>query len=350
MRAGLTISIAGHVALVAWGLISFTSRPLKALTSESLPVDIISDKEFSEVTKGIKAAKQPNQKPLVEKVAENRPVEDPDVKISPKPEIKAANDATPPPQEKPEPKKEPPKEAKAEPKPKPPEPKPEPPKETKVEPKPKPEPPKEVKVEPKPEPKVDPIAEALKKEEAKKPEKQPEKQAEKKPPEAKKQPEEKKTAEAKPVTAEKTPPQEQKKLDFGKIASLLDKQTPQRAAAGGQQLNQTAALGLPTGNAVAITQSELDALRARMRECWLSPPGINSDRLAVEIRVSFNIDGSLSRPPVVLQGAASPYGVMVAESAKRAILRCQPYRMLRKETYEKWKEIDMTFDASWMNN
>lgn len=337
MRAGLTISVAGHVTLLAWGLVSFTSQPLKAVTGESLPVDIISDKEFSEVTKGIKTAKQtPNQKPLVEKLAENRPIEDPEVKISPKPEIKAANDATPPPQEKPEPKKEPPKEAKAEPKPKPPEPKPEPPKEAKVEPK------------PKPEPKVDPIAEALKKEEAKKPEKQPEKppekQAEKKPPE------EKKTAEAKPAPAEKTPPQDQKKLDFGKIASLLDKQTPQRSAAGGEQLNPTAARGLPTGNAVAITQSELDALRNRMKQCWLSPPGINSDKLAVEIRVSFNIDGSLSRPPQVLQGAASPYGVMVAESAKRAILRCQPYKMLRKETYERWKEIDMNFDASWMNN
>ena len=42
------------------------------------------------------------------------------------------------------------------------------------------------------------------------------------------------------------------------------------------------------------------------------------------------------------QGAGS------GESAKRAILTCQPFTMLRAEHYQQWKDIEITFDPREM--
>jgi len=38
----------------------------------------------------------------------------------------------------------------------------------------------------------------------------------------------------------------------------------------------------------------------------------------------------------------------MAESAKRAILSCQPFTMLRADTYQLWKDIEITFDPREM--
>jgi len=63
MKTGLTISALIHAALVLWGIVSFAARPLEAKPNDALPIDIISDKQFSEITKGVKNA--PKDKPPV---------------------------------------------------------------------------------------------------------------------------------------------------------------------------------------------------------------------------------------------------------------------------------------------
>jgi colicin import membrane protein len=124
------------------------------MPEESLPVDIISADQLAHVTAGMKTGKKENPKPLAEKVAEARPVDDAVGKISEKPPV--VTDSSPPPPPKVEEK--------------PVEKKPDPPKPV-AEAKPKEEPkPQEKPAEKKPDPpKVDPIAEALKKEEKKPP-------------------------------------------------------------------------------------------------------------------------------------------------------------------------------------
>ena len=129
----LAISVALHVGVIGWGLLSFSTRSLDAKPQEALPVDIISSEQLSQITKGIKTGQKENPKPMAEKVAEPKPVDDPVGKVTEKKEVIAANDKPP--------------------EPKPPEKKPEPPK----------------PVEKKQEQQVDPIAEALKKEQQKKP-------------------------------------------------------------------------------------------------------------------------------------------------------------------------------------
>src|ERR1700749_2439000 len=158
----------------------------------------------------MKTGKKENPKPLVEKVAEAKPVDDDAVgKISEKPPV--VTDTSPPPQPKPPEK--------------PVEKKPDPPKPV-AESKPKEEP-KPIEKKPDP-PKVDPIAEALKKEE-KKPPPNPQTQAAKPPPQ-----------QSKP---------KDRVFDQTRIAELLDKRDPTRAAVTGATLNSNAALGLSHGQA-----------------------------------------------------------------------------------------------------
>ena len=143
----LIASVALHVLVIGWGLVSFSARSLEAPPPESMPVDIISADQLSKITAGIKTGEKDKPKPLVEKVADAKPVEDAVGKITEKKEIVTASAPEPPPKpvEKPVEKK------------------PEPPKPV-AENKPKDEP-KPIEKKPDP-PKVDPIAEALKSEDS----------------------------------------------------------------------------------------------------------------------------------------------------------------------------------------
>jgi outer membrane biosynthesis protein TonB len=322
MRTGLTISIVGHACVLLWGLVSFSTKPLNAPPAESMPIDIISAKDFSELRAGVRSApKSETPKPLAEKVGEKKPVENPLAKIVDKPElITASSDTPPPPQvEPPTPKAGGQQPAEAKPEPKPPEEKP-----TQA--------------------KSDPIAEALKKDETKKEET---KKEETKTQEVKK-PEPKKT-EAKPAAAKKPDSKPQPKFDASKIAALLDKRQPQRVAAVGDTLNRTLALGTRTGESAALSQSELDALRARLHQCWNAPAGAaDADKRRVLLVLRFNQDGTLSAPPQPETTAGDPFTQAMIDSAVRATLRCQPYTMLSPAKYDLWREIEVDFSLDEM--
>jgi outer membrane biosynthesis protein TonB len=283
-KTGLTISAAAHAALLLWGLISFATKPLEAAPKDGMPVDIISDKQFSEMTKGTKTgAKDKPLASLVEKIGEQKPVDDASAKVNDKREIKAAKTEPAPPPPAPEPKPDP----------------------------------KQSKKEP---PKPDAIAEALKKEEAKK------------------------KAEDK-AKAQQQPPKPVPQFDPTKIAALLDKREAQRAAVTGETPNQSPSLGHVDGAAAQLSQSEIDALRQRLAQCWNPPAGAtDGGRLKVVLRVVFKPDGSVAAPPQVVAGTPSTFGPAMAESATRAIMTCQPFTMLRPEHYQVWKDIEITFD------
>src|SRR5262249_51508526 len=102
MRTAYTISAIGHAAVLLWSVLSLGAKPLALPPSEALPVDVVSVSDLSQMTAGSKdAPKVETQKPLVEKVAEANPVEDPTAKVVEKKEVKAAHDAAPPPEAKP---------------------------------------------------------------------------------------------------------------------------------------------------------------------------------------------------------------------------------------------------------
>src|SRR6266508_2839226 len=202
MRTAYTISAIGHAAILLWSVWSLAARPLPVSSNEGLPIDLVTASEFSKITAGTKSAPQAETaKPLVEKVAEAKPVEDPTAKVVEKKEVTAAREPPPAPETQP---------AESEP---------------------------DKKQADKP---PDPIADALAKEEAKKPEP--------------------KKAEAKPPVPPKKPAPPAPKFDPSQVQALLNKQNATRLAAAGEAPNSTAGLGVPNATAKQLSLSELDAL------------------------------------------------------------------------------------------
>lgn len=289
MKRGLTISCIGHAAALVLGLLAISASPMQAPPMPTLPVSFISDKDFSQITQGVKNAPKPKVetvKPLADKIGEAKPVEQLAPKVADKPEIKTDTAAAKP-QPKPDPKPDP----KPADKPKPPEYKP------------------------------DQIAQLLKKDQAKQPPK----------------------ADDKP-TPDKTA-QDSPKFDASQVAALLDHRTPQRQMAAADAINDQPNLGASTGAAAQLSQSEIDALRARLSQCWNPPAGVEaSTKIYIVLRVLFKPDGSLAHDPVVVEGTPSPLGPALAESGKRALLKCQPFTMLRPEHFDQWKDLELKFD------
>jgi outer membrane biosynthesis protein TonB len=299
----LVASVALHVLVIGWGLVSFSSKVFESIPEESLPVDIISADQLAKVTAGMKSGKKENLKPLVEKVAEAKPVEDAVGKITEKAPV--VTDTTPPPQPKPVEK--------------PVEKKPDPPKPV-AENKPKEEP-KPIEKKPDP-PNVDPIAEALKKEE-KKPPPKPQ------------------------VQAATPPPQPQKPkertFDQSKIAALLDKRDPARQATTGETLNSNAALGLSRGKAADNSATWGSMFQAQVERCWKKPyGGIESQNPEAAFTIRLKRDGTLEGMPVPEGTPATPYLRVYQESALRAIIECQPYN-LPAAYFDDWKFFTPVF-------
>lgn len=287
MRTAYAMSGIGHAAVLLWSMLSLSANPLPAPPSEALPVDIVSVSEFTQMTAGSKsAAKVEPQKPLVEKVDEAKPVEDPAAKVVEKKEVMAAREPPPAPETKPV-------EAK----------------------------PEKQQAETPP----DPIADALAKDEAKKPEP--------------------KTADATPPVPRKKPAPPAPKFDPKQVSALLNKQDATRMAAAGATLNNSASLGVSSGQAAQISLSELDALRQRLAQLWSIPAGAKDPQeLVVLVRVKLKPDGMLAAPPMVLTSGKTPLFVAARDSAIRALFRGQPFDMLKPEHYEQWKDIEITFD------
>ena len=299
----LVASVALHVVVLGWGLVSFSSRAFESTEIESVPVEFVTDNELSKITAGIKSGKKENPKPLVEKVAEAKPMDDAVGKITEKKPVvtDAAPDPTPKPVEKPVEKT------------------PDPPKPV-VETKPKDEP-KPIEKKPDP-PKVDSIAEALKKEEAKKPTPKP--------------------------AAKAAPPPPVKKREYvfdrESISALVDKQAPSRQAFAGDALNSTAALGTAKGTAATLSASYLSALVSRIHDCWQRDGGgFDEDDLKIPITLTFKVDGTLSSAPLIEIEPRNIRERAIFEGARRAIIACQPYTMLPQAKYAEWKVLPFLF-------
>ena len=295
-RKATVMSVTLHVLVLGWGLVSFSTRTLEAPAPEDIiPVDI-SMEDTAKMTQGIKSGKKENPKPLVEKVADAKPVEDAVGKIDKKEVVTstsapdAPKPAEKPVEKKPEPKKDEPKPA-----------------------------------EKKPDDKAnDPIADALKNEAKKPSQKQQE--------------------------AKAAPPQPQKPkervFDVNKIRENLNQKDPSRQSITGQTLNSNAALGSPTGNSNAMAATWKGLFVGAVRKCFSFPyNGQDADQFEVDIDIQLRRDGSVASDPVIVavRGPSNSVGHAMAESAKRAILQCQAYAFLPKEQYDTWKYIPMTF-------
>ncbi len=292
----LVAAIALHVLVIGWMMLSFSTKAFVMPEEESVAVDVISADQFSHVMAGMKSGKKDNPKPMVEKVAEAKPADDAVGKITEKAPV--VTETAPPPQPKPPEK--------------PVEKKPDPPKqvtETKKE--------EQKPVEKKPET-IDPIAEALKKE----------------------------TKKPKPQAAT-PPPQQQKPNDHpynaNQIAALLDKREPSHQAVTGDTINSNPALGTARGKAADNSASWGRMFREQVDRCWKPPyGGLESQNPTVAFDIRLKRDGMLEAPPVPESTPTTPYLRVYQESALRAIIDCQPYK-LPAALYDEWKYFTPEF-------
>ena len=306
MKPGMTISCIGHAGAIIFGLIAISATPLESPPVVSLPVSFISEKDFTQLSQGVKNAPQlkiPDFKPMADKVDATKSIDQLAPKVVDKPAI-TTDTSKPKTDTKPDVKPDPKSDAKSDPKPDP-----------------KPDP-KQAEKPKAPDYKPDQIADLLRKDAAKDP--------------------------AKPSdnSAPQKPAQNSPKFDANQVAELLDKRDPQRQVATADTINDKVNLGAANGAPAAqISQSEIDALRARISSCWSPPPGVDaSSKLYVVLRVLFKPDASLVQEPVLVEATASPLGPALAESAKRALLLCQPFTMLKPEHYGQWKDLELKFD------
>jgi hypothetical protein len=290
MRSDWIISGAGHAALFLAGLVTLANSKPSDDLANYVPVQIVTDADVSRAAIGEKNAEKPEKpKPLADKIDQPKPVEQLAPKAADKPAI-TTNSTAPLPQPQAKPAQ-------------------------------KPEPKTAEKQAKKAEQfKADKIAELLRKTDP---------------------------ATTKDKKAAQTP-----KYDANQIAQLLDHRDPQRQLASADTLNNAPSLGAPNAAPNAqLSQTEIDALRERIRDCWSPPPGINSStNIYVSLRVLFKPDGSLAQMPVVVAGSASPLGPALAQSGMRALLMCQPFTMLKPEHYAQWKDITVDFNPRDLSN
>ena len=121
MRTGLTISCIGHAVALGCALVAISAQPMEVPPVDSLPVQFISEKDFTQLTQGVKNApklKIEMPKPLADKIDAPKSVDQLAPKVADKPEITTDSSKSKP-QPKPDAKPDPKQAQKAD-KPKPP--------------------------------------------------------------------------------------------------------------------------------------------------------------------------------------------------------------------------------------
>jgi hypothetical protein len=312
LRASLVISALGHLAVIGWASFNFSSvDPFEVEPIKALPVEFIEASELTRLKAGERKAK-PSEEPAAAKKAESENAGK--AEKAPKKEQVASLPPPPPPQ-------------------------PEPPKSAAPAVPPRP---KEAEASPeKPEPEPVPA----KKEETKKEE---EKKEDKPLIAAKDVPTPAIRPRHQPRPAPKPEQKQDAKFDPDRIAALLNKAPEQSAAQSRQVAALDAGAGDPRGLDERMSISEIDALRRQIQRCWSPPVGVRgASDLAVRLRLALNADGTLSRPPEVLTSGSGLGFLAAADSAKRAVLRCQPYD-LPAGKYEAWRDINVNFDPREM--
>ena len=293
MRTGLTVSAIGHAALLAWGVVSLpVPKPLNASQVESIPVDFIEISDDTSIDKGVKTAalaEEPALATAARKIADEQPPPPPPEPL-PRPQLTPAPPPEPPPPEQPpEPLEQP----------------------RKLVPKAETPPPEARAIQPKlenvPKPRLRP---------------------------------------SRPNPRPQVAKAKDEKFDIDQITAMLDKQSSPESS---ERSDQPATFGTGPGTVDSrMTASELDALRARLSQCWSPPIGwTDPSEVRVVLMLFLNVDGSVSGAPQVLEAPGGRYAQTAAESAARAVRRCAPYN-LPVEKYEAWKEVRVVFDPTDM--
>ena len=146
-------------------------------------------------------------------------------------------------------------------------------------------------------------------------------------------------------------------LDTSSLASLIDKALPKApkrtldTSRLATELNDAAPRNATVDPRAAATLAQ--AIRAQVAPCW-NPPvgGRDVRRMTVIVSVRYSRDGRVVGLPDVGRptgstAANADYARAFAETARRAVLRCQPLK-LPAELYDLWSNVEINFDPEEM--
>jgi colicin import membrane protein len=137
--------------------------------------------------------------------------------------------------------------------------------------------------------------------------------------------------------------------ELAELNKVRDKGAPPPPSAPPDQPTKTKgpALGAPDGRDRQLTASELAMISQMIKSCmkanWtVLSGGASARETLVKIRLQFNPNGTLSRPPEIMNPQSVPYFVAISESAVRAVQKCAPFD-LPPAKYDYWKDIVLNF-------
>ena len=145
---------------------------------------------------------------------------------------------------------------------------------------------------------------------------------------------------------------EKKELfDPNNIAALIDKSKEESAEVESKTDKVTQDQQKNFENA-GLSLSEEDALKAQIFGCWSIPLGLPyNENLLVRIKLQLKPDGTVIKSEILDHARMNKPGQgfykVLAESALRAIKLCQPLRV-PTTGYERWKDLQLNFDAREM--
>jgi len=140
-------------------------------------------------------------------------------------------------------------------------------------------------------------------------------------------------------------------FDPNSIAALIDKSKEEQAETTKKtdKITQSQDKNM---NLLGLSLSEEDALKAQIFGCWSIPLGLPyNENLLVRIKLKLKPDGSVIKTEILdharMNKPGQAFYKVLAESALRAIQLCQPLRV-PTTGYERWKDLQLNFDAREM--
>ena len=140
-------------------------------------------------------------------------------------------------------------------------------------------------------------------------------------------------------------------FDPNTIAALIDKSKEEQAETT-KKLDKVTQSQDSSMNLSGLSLSEEDALKAQIFGCWSIPLGLPyNENLLVRIKLKLKPDVSVIKTEILdharMNRPGQAFYKVLAESALRAVKLCQPLRV-PSTGYERWKELQLNFDAREM--
>lgn len=131
----------------------------------------------------------------------------------------------------------------------------------------------------------------------------------------------------------------------------LGEQSANATIKHGTQVNNMGIAGGIGGSYFSdLSISEADAIAGRLRACWnLDPGAMGIEDMIIEVRAYLNKDGTVREVDILDKARynGDKHFRAVAESARRAVFRCQPYSILAQkypQKYDMWKTMMLRFN------